>query len=158
MDDQEEEKQRPNYVATFVQLLVLGWSLAVISWSYFNPNPTRQIDTTFAAGLLSGVLTQFGVDLKSKNGDKKKTVSYLDFEAWDSGATTLNKYCKKGDIVDLVASARNNSWVDKEGNKKFQIRFRVKEFKLFNNNYGDTTKTEDSKETVLDAVSDTTDE
>ena len=72
MDDQEEEKQRPNYVATFVQLLVLCWSLAVISWSYFNPNPTRQIDTTFAAGLLSGVLTQFGVDLKSKNGDKKK--------------------------------------------------------------------------------------
>ena len=95
---------------------------------------------------------------REKNGDKKKTVSYLDFEAWDSGATTLNKYCKKGDIVDLVASARNNSWVDKEGNKKFQIRFRVKEFKLFNNNYGDTTKTEDSKETVLDAVSDTTDE
>ena len=33
---------------------------------------------------------------REKNGDKKKTVSYLDFEAWDSGATTLNKYCKKG--------------------------------------------------------------
>ena len=91
---------------------------------------------------------------REKNGDKKKTVSYLDFEAWDSGATTLNKYCKKGDIVDLVASARNNSWVDKEGNKKFQIRFRVKEFKLFNNNY-----TEDStKETKSEEVSNTTDE
>jgi len=91
---------------------------------------------------------------REKNGDKKKTVSYLDFEAWDSGATTLNKYCKKGDIVDLVASARNNSWVDKEGNKKFQIRFRVKEFKLFNNNY-----TEDStKETKFDKKIDTDDE
>ena len=91
---------------------------------------------------------------REKNGDKKKTVSYLDFEAWDSGATTLNKYCKKGDIVDLVASARNNSWVDKEGNKKFQIRFRVKEFKLFNNNY-----TEDpTKETKSEEVSNTTDE
>ena len=91
---------------------------------------------------------------REKNGDKKKTVSYLDFEAWDSGATTLNKYCKKGDVVDLVASARNNSWVDKEGNKKFQIRFRVKEFKLFNNNY-----TEDStKETKSEEVSNTTDE
>jgi len=91
---------------------------------------------------------------REKNGEKKKTVSYLDFEAWDSGATTLSKYCKKGDIVDLVASARNNSWVDKEGNKKFQIRFRVKEFKLFNNNY-----TEDStKETKSEEVSNTTDE
>ena len=91
---------------------------------------------------------------REKNGDKKKTVSYLDFEAWDSGATTLNKYCKKGDIVDLVASARNNSWVDKEGNKKFQIRFRVKEFKLFNNNYTEGS----TKETKSEEVSNTTDE
>ena len=72
MEELEEEKQRPNIVATFVQLVVLGWSLGVISWSYYNPNPVRQIDTTFAAGLLSGVLTQFGIDLKSKNNDKKK--------------------------------------------------------------------------------------
>ena len=88
---------------------------------------------------------------REKNGDKKKTVNFLDFEAWDSGATTLNKYCKKGDIVDLVASARNNSWVDKEGTKKYQIRFRVKEFKLFNNKFqADDTKPEE--------VSNTTDE
>jgi single-stranded DNA-binding protein len=65
---------------------------------------------------------------------KKKSVNYFDFEAWDTGATTLGKYCKKGDIVDVVTSARNNNWVDKEGNKKFQTRFRVKEFKLFNTN------------------------
>ena len=81
MDDQEEEKQRPNYVATFVQLLVLSWSLAVISWSYFNPNPTRQIDTTFAAGLLSAVSAQFGLNIKkgskgnsNVNGNNPKIV------------------------------------------------------------------------------------
>ena len=73
MEEQEEEKQRPNIVATFVQLVVLGWSLAVISWSYFNPNPTRQIDTTFAAGLLSAVTAQYGLNIKkSGNGDNKK--------------------------------------------------------------------------------------
>ena len=71
MDDQEE-KEGNGLIANVVQMIILFWSLGVISWSYFNPNPTRQIDTTFAAGLLSGVLTQFGVDLKSKNGDKKK--------------------------------------------------------------------------------------
>ena len=81
MEEQEEEKQRPNIVATFVQLVVLGWSLAVISWSDYNPNPVRQIDTTFAAGLLSGVLTQFGVDLKSKNNDKKKLKGKVDIVA-----------------------------------------------------------------------------
>tara|TARA_Y100000310_G_C20337776_1_gene648335 strand:+ start:277 stop:726 length:450 start_codon:yes stop_codon:yes gene_type:complete len=69
---------------------------------------------------------------REKDGEKKKTTNYFDFEAWDSGASTLGKLCRKGDIVDVVTSARNNSWTDKEGNKKFQTRFRVKEFKLFN--------------------------
>ena len=55
MEDQEE-KQGPGIIGNAVQLVILGWSLAVISWSYFNPNPTRQIDTTFAAGLLSAVM------------------------------------------------------------------------------------------------------
>ena len=54
-----------------MQLIILFWSLGVISWSYFNPNPTRQIDTTFAAGLLSAVTAQYGLNIK-KNSDKKK--------------------------------------------------------------------------------------
>ena len=87
------------------------------------------------------------------NGEyrKKKSVNYFDFEAWDSGATTLKKYCKEGDIVDVVTSARNNNWVDKEGNKKFQTRFRVKEFKLFNNNPSEYDNSEKmSKENTLE--------
>ena len=69
---------------------------------------------------------------KEKNGEKKKSVNFFDFEAWDSGGETIEKYCFKGDIIDLVASARNNSWTDKNGNKRFSTKFRVKEFKLFN--------------------------
>jgi single-strand DNA-binding protein len=69
---------------------------------------------------------------KEKNGEKKKSVNFFDFEAWDSGGITIERYCDKGDIIDLVASARNNSWTDKNGNKRFSTKFRVKEFKLFN--------------------------
>ena len=70
MDDQEE-KDGNGLIANVVQIIILFWSLAVISWSYFNPTPTRQIDTTFAAGLLSAVTAQYGLNIK-KNGDKKK--------------------------------------------------------------------------------------
>ena len=69
---------------------------------------------------------------KEKSGEKKKTVNYFDFEAWDSGGETISRYCSKGDVIDLVASARNNSWVDKSGQKRYSTKFRVKEFKLFN--------------------------
>ena len=72
MEDQEE-KEGNGLIANVVQLIILFWSLGVISWSYFNPNPTRQIDTTIAAGLLSAVSAQFGQNIKKGgNGDNKK--------------------------------------------------------------------------------------
>jgi len=69
--EEKDEKEGLGLIGNAVQLVILGWSLAVISWSYFNPNPTRQIDTTFAAGLLSAVMSNYGLSIK-KNNDKKK--------------------------------------------------------------------------------------
>ena len=72
MEDQEE-KEGNGLIANVVQMIILFWSLGVISWSYFNPNPTRQIDTTFAAGLLSAVTAQYGLNIKKNSDSKKKT-------------------------------------------------------------------------------------
>ena len=72
MEDQDE-KEGNSLIANLVQLIILFWSLGVISWSYFNPNPTRQIDTTFAAGLLSAVSAQFGLNIKKNSDNKKKS-------------------------------------------------------------------------------------
>ena len=69
---------------------------------------------------------------KSSGGRKKKIVNYFDFEAWDTGATAIAKLCKKGDMVDIVSSARNNRWKNTESDEDFETRFRVKEFQLFN--------------------------
>lgn len=72
MEDQDE-KEGNGLIANVVQMIILFWSLGVISWSYFNPNPTRQIDTTFAAGLLSAVTAQYGLNIKKNSDSKKKT-------------------------------------------------------------------------------------
>ena len=69
--EEKEEKDGLGFLGNAVQIVILAWSLAVISWSYFNPNPTRQIDTTFAAGLLSAVMSNYGLNVK-KATDKKK--------------------------------------------------------------------------------------
>ena len=71
MDDQEE-KEGNGLIANVVQMIILFWSLGVISWSYFNPNPTRQIDTTFAAGLLSAVMSNMGLQVKNNSNGKKR--------------------------------------------------------------------------------------
>lgn len=69
--EEQEDKQGLGIIGNAVQIVILAWSLAVISWSYFNPNPTRQIDTTFAAGLLSAVMSNYGLKVK-KTSDKRK--------------------------------------------------------------------------------------
>ena len=72
MDEQEDQqKDSQSRIGTLVQLIVLAWSLGVISMSYFG-NTVKQIDTTFAAGLLSGVLSSFNITVK-KPGNNKKT-------------------------------------------------------------------------------------
>tara|TARA_R100000234_G_scaffold67786_1_gene41376 strand:+ start:530 stop:805 length:276 start_codon:yes stop_codon:yes gene_type:complete len=71
--EEQEEKEGNGLIANVVQMIILFWSLGVISWSYFNPNPTRQIDTTFAAGLLSAVTAQYGLNIKKNSDSKKKT-------------------------------------------------------------------------------------
>lgn len=72
MEEQEDQqKEGQSRIGTLVQLIVLAWSLGVISMSYFG-NTVKQIDTTFAAGLLSGVLSSFNITVK-KPGNNKKT-------------------------------------------------------------------------------------
>ena len=68
--DEQEEKQGLGIIGNAVQIVILAWSLAVISYSYFG-NSMRQIDTTFAAGLLRAVMSNYGLNVK-KTTDKKK--------------------------------------------------------------------------------------
>ena len=70
MEEEEQQKGSPSWIGTLVQLGVLAWSLGVISISYFG-NTVRQIDTTFAAGLLSASLSNFGLKVKGNNTNNK---------------------------------------------------------------------------------------
>jgi|TARA_R110000824_G_scaffold390100_1_gene586426 single-strand DNA-binding protein len=87
---------------------------------------------------------------KSRDGEKSKKVDYLDFEAWDTGATTIDRYCQKGDELAVLATARQDKWTDKEGNKRSKIKFRVNRFKLFNN--GNNSHREESREESQDST------
>ena len=80
--EEQEEKEGNGLIANVVQMIILFWSLGVISWSYFNPNPTRQIDTTFAAGLLSAVTAQYGLNIKKIVMVRKRTVLAILQKLW----------------------------------------------------------------------------
>ena len=58
---------------------------------------------------------------KDKNGDKKRSVTYLDFEAWDSAALAIEKYSSDGCLMAVECIARR---FDEE------VWFRVTNFKI----------------------------
>ena len=72
--EEKEENDGPSLISNLVQMIILFWSLAVISFAYFG-NSTRQIDTTFAAGLLSAVMSNMGLQVKNNSSGKKKQLN-----------------------------------------------------------------------------------
>ena len=69
--EEKEEKEGPSLISNVVQMIILFWSLAVISFAYFG-NSTRQIDTTFAAGPLASVMQNMGLQVKNNSNGKKR--------------------------------------------------------------------------------------
>ena len=69
--EEQDEKEGNSLIANVVQLIILFWSLGVISYAYFG-NSMKQIDTTFAAGLLSAVMSNMGLQVKNNANGKKR--------------------------------------------------------------------------------------
>lgn len=78
-------------------------------------------------------LTEFGIAVsrkfKTTQGETKEEVNFLDMVAWDRGAETISEYFKKGDQILVHASAKQDSWKDKDtGANRSKIVFRVDRF------------------------------
>jgi len=67
------------------------------------------------------------------NGTQDKVTSFIQCEAWDSGAEAIAASFKKGDLVIVEGSLRNDSW-EKDGVKHSTLKVRV-------NNFGKIVKT-----------------
>ncbi len=61
------------------------------------------------------------------NGEKDKVTSFINCEAWDTGAEIIGSSFKKGDLVLVEGSLRNDSW-EKDGVKHSSLKVRVNNF------------------------------
>ena len=86
------------------------------------------------------------------NGTRDKIVSYIPCEAWDSGAELIAESFRKGDLVFVEGSMRNDKW-EKDGVKHNSMKVRVNNFskitKLKKTTAGSTQSTVDSSETPV---------
>ena len=85
------------------------------------------------------------------NGERDKITTFVPCEAWDTGAEIISQSFKKGDLVMVEGSLRNDSW-EKDGVKHNTIKVRVNNFskitKLSRNNSSDTNKNTEEEEAV----------
>ena len=58
---------------------------------------------------------------------RDKIVSYIPCEAWDSGAELIAESFRKGDLVFVEGSMRNDKW-EKDGVKHSTMKVRVNNF------------------------------
>lgn len=61
------------------------------------------------------------------NGDKDKVTTFVNCEAWDTGAEAISQSFRKGDLVMVEGSLRNDTW-EKDGVKRSTMKIRVNNF------------------------------
>lgn len=82
-------------------------------------------------------------DKAYKKGEEWVTpVQFLDFEIFGNRAGSLVDKLSKGATVAVTASARFNSWEDKDGNKRSKVSFNVDNIKLLGSKSKGKTKSE----------------
>jgi single-strand DNA-binding protein len=85
-------------------------------------------------------------EFTKQNGEVDKVTTFVQCEAWDTGAEAIADSLKKGDLVMVEGSLRNDSW-EKDGVKHSTMKIRV-------NNFAKITKSSKrkSKDTAEETV------
>lgn len=64
---------------------------------------------------------------KKADGTRDKEVTFVDCEAWDTGAKTIGDIMHKGDPILLVGSLKQETW-ETDGQKRSKLKVRVSNF------------------------------
>ena len=90
------------------------------------------------------------------DGTRDKTTSFIVCEAWDTGAVAVSNTLKKGDLVMVEGSLRNDSW-EKDGVKHSTMKVRVNNFAPIVKGQGTpgSKKASETSETESESIEDT---
>lgn len=102
--------------------------------------------------LTNSTVANFGIALnrkfKNSGGEWVEEVTFIEVEAWGKQAEIIGQYLTKGSKIAINASVKQDTWDDKDGNKRSKLKFRVNEFEFVDSKpTDDGTETKETKET-----------
>lgn len=110
-------------MASFNKVILLG-------------NLTRDPEMRVTANDLA--IAQIGLAVnrqyRTRDGEKKEEVSFIDVDAFGKDAETLSRYLKKGDPLMLEGRLKLNQWEDSEGKKQSKLRVVLERFQFIGGN------------------------
>jgi single-strand DNA-binding protein len=65
-----------------------------------------------------------------KSGNKVEQTDWHNIEMWDALARNAEKVLKKGRTVFIEGKIKNETWTDKDGNKRSAVRIRALQFQV----------------------------
>lgn len=65
-----------------------------------------------------------------KSGNKVEQTDWHQIEMWDALARNADKVLKKGRTVFIEGKIKNETWTDKDGNKRSAVRIRALQFQV----------------------------
>lgn len=102
-------------------------NITIIKGNMARDPEVRQITsgdrTTSVANFAVAVNRHF----KRADGSKDKETTFVECEAWDSGAETIGEIFGKGDPVLIQGSLKVDSW-EQDGQKRSRMKVRVNKF------------------------------
>jgi single-strand DNA-binding protein len=124
-------------------------NINIIRGNLVRDPEVRYIDRTGKQTAVVNFTVATSREYTKANGEKDKVTTFVPCEAWDSGAEVIGQSFKKGDLVFIEGSLRNDTW-EKDGVKHNSLKIRVNNFskitKLSNRNAA--PKNADSEELV----------
>ena len=93
---------------------------------------------------------------RKSDGSSDQETTFVNCEAWDSGADTIAKWFNKGDGIIVEGTIKNDKWADKDGQNRSRDKIRVNRFHFppgrkqsdDSNRSNETVKAEEPRETA----------
>lgn len=67
---------------------------------------------------------------RTKDGDTKEEVTFVDCEAWGRTAEVIGQYCSKGKPLLVEGRLKLDEWTDQGGQKRKQLRVVIENFQF----------------------------
>jgi single-strand DNA-binding protein len=77
-----------------------------------------------------------------KDGEKKETVSYFDFQVWGKLGEIVSEHAKKGMRLAVDGRLQQQRWDDQDGKKRARIEIVVNEFQFLDGKKESSNKPE----------------